>query len=266
MIGFGFSAGAVNYQGELDDNFTLQFTKLGVGVHTTALFSRRLHARLAYFHGRIGAHDGGLFSSDNRRNLNFYSDIDEASFVFMYKFQNRKRGFTKRNFVTPYLFAGVAGFMFNPKTNLNGKTYELQKVGTEGQNLGGNYPKPYKLQQLCIPFGVGFMVKVTQKIDFGGECGFRKTFTDYLDDVSTNYPDMDALRASEGDIAVALSDRSLDPVAHGKVRGNPANMDWYVYSNLHLTYYFTTLLFKPYKLKNQFKDNTCKNLITPKKL
>jgi hypothetical protein len=266
MIGFGFSAGAMNYEGELDDNFALQYTRLGVGVHTTALFFSRLHARVAYLHGSIGAFDGGLFSSNNRRNLSFYSDIDELSLVFMYKFQNRKRGFTKRNFVTPYIFAGVAGFMFNPKTIYNGQEYELQPLGTEGQNLDGAYPEPYKLQQVSIPMGVGFMVKITQKFDFGAECGFRKTFTDYLDDVSTNFPDRDALRAEGGDIAVQLSDRSTDPTMHGKARGNPQNKDWYVYTNLHITYYFTTNLFKPYKLKNQFKDNTCKRLMTPKKL
>ena len=77
---------------------------------------------------------------------------------------------------------------------------------------------------------------------------------------------MELLRAKEGDVAVQLSDRSADPSQHSRVRGNPANNDWYVYTNLHLTYYFTTTLFKPYKLKNQFKDNTCKHLMTPKKL
>lgn len=266
MIGFGVSAGAMNYAGELDDHFALQYTRLGVGVHTTALFFSRLHARAAYLHGSIGAYDGGLFSSNNRRNLSFYSDIDEFSLVLMYKFQNRKRGFSKRNFVTPYVFAGGAWFMFNPKTVLNGKEYELQPIGTEGQNLDGPYPEPYKLQQISIPFGIGFMLKITKNFDFGGEIGFRKTFTDYLDDVSTNFPDRDALRADGGDIAVELSDRSTDPTKHGKARGNPDNKDWYVYTNLHLTYYFTTTLFKPYKLKNQFKDNTCKRLMTPKKL
>src|SRR5688572_7730506 len=266
MIGFGISAGATNYAGELDDNFTLQFTRLGVGIHTTALFFSRLHVRLAYLHGSIGAHDGGLLSSNNRRNLDFYTDIDEGSLVFMYKFQNRRRGFTKRNFAIPYVFAGVAGFMFNPRTTYNGQEYELQKIGTEGQYLDGPYPEPYKLQQISIPMGVGFMLKITQKFDFGGECGFRKTFTDYLDDVSTYYPDREELRAQQGEIAVLLSDRSQDPASHGRVRGNPKNMDWYVYTNLHLTYYFTTTLFKPYKLKNQIKDNTCKRLMTPKKL
>jgi hypothetical protein len=266
MIGFGVSAGAMNYEGELDDNFTLQFTRLGVGVHTTALFFSRLHVRLAYLHGSIGAYDGGLFSSNNRRNLDFYSDIDELSLVFMYKFQNRRRGFTKRNFATPYIFVGAAGFMFNPKTVYNGHEYELQPIGTEGQNLDGPYPEPYKLQQVSIPMGIGFMLKITKNFDFGGEIGFRKTFTDYLDDVSTIYPDREELRANGGDIAVQLSDRSTDPGAHGKARGNPDNKDWYVYTNLHLTYYITTTLFKPYKLRNQYKDNTCKRLMSPKKL
>src|SRR5689334_19419420 len=68
MVGLGVSAGATNYEGELDDNFTLQFTRLGVGVHATALFFSRVHVRIAYFHGQIGAHDGGLLASNNRRN------------------------------------------------------------------------------------------------------------------------------------------------------------------------------------------------------
>src|SRR6185503_20184184 len=180
-IGFGISAGAMNYAEELDDNFTLQFTRPGAGLHVTALFFSRLHARLAFLHGEIKASDGGnLFGTNRYRNLSFFSNIDELSLSLLYKFQNRKRGFTKRNFIVPYLFAGVAGFMFNPKATYNGTTYELQKIGTEGQYLGGSYPKPYKLQQISIPFGFGFLLKITEHLDFGGECGFRKTFTDYL--------------------------------------------------------------------------------------
>ena len=272
LIGFGVSAGAVNYAGELDDNFTLKFTRLGFGLHTTALFFPRLHVRLAYFHGSIGAKDSYAFFSQNKfRNLSFFTDIDELSLSLLYKFTNRKRGFSKRNFVTPYLFAGVAGFMFNPKAELNGRVYELQKVGTEGQNLGGSYPKPYPLQEVSIPFGAGFVLKITEFLDFGGECGFRKTFTDYIDDVSTRYPVRQEMLEQEGIVAVALSDPSIDPnYPEGRPdlspRGNPADDDWYIYTNVHLTYYITTMLFKPYRLKNQFRDNTCKGLNTPKKL
>lgn len=268
VMGVGLSAGASNYAGELDDNFTLIFTRPGFGAHINFLFFSRVHIRLAAFHGRVTASDanGVNFSGNQYRNLSFYSDIDEAGIHFIYKLENRKRGFSKRNLIAPYIFAGFAYFQFNPKRDLNGKTYELQKVGTEGQYLQGPYPKPYSLQQFSIPMGGGFMLKVTQHFDVGAEIGFRKTFTDYLDDVSTHYPDKQELLAAQGPEAVFLSDPSNDPEYPGGkpnfgARGNPDNLDWYVYTNINFTYYFTTNLFKAYKPKNKFKGDTCKGLL-----
>lgn len=268
MMGVGLSAGATNYAGELDDNFTLIFTRPGFGAHMNFLFFSRLHIRIAAFHGRITASDakGVNLSGNQYRNLSFFSDIDEGGIHFIYKLQNRKKGFTKRNLVSPYVFAGFAYFQFNPKRNLNGKTYELQKVGTEGQYLPGPYAKPYKLQQFSIPAGVGFMLKITDHLDVGAEIGFRKTFTDYLDDVSTKYPDKQQLLAAQGPEAVYLSDPSNDPdLPGGKAnfskRGNSKNLDWYVYTNIQFTYYFTTSLFKAYKPTNKFRGDTCKGLM-----
>ncbi|HNP48165.1 MAG TPA: DUF6089 family protein [Bacteroidia bacterium] len=268
VIGVGLSAGASNYAGELDDNFTLIFTRPGFGAHINFLFFSRLHVRLAAFHGRITASDskGVNFSGNQYRNLSFYSDIDEGGIHILYTLQSRRKGFSKRNRIAPYLFAGFAYFQFNPKRNLNGKTIELQKVGTEGQYLNGPYPKPYSLKEFSIPFGLGFMLKLTDQFDVGGEIGFRKTFTDYLDDVSTRYPDKQQLLAAQGPEAVYLSDPSNDPDFPGgknnfSKRGNSGNLDWYVYTNIHFTYYFTTALFKAYKPKNKFKGDTCKGLM-----
>ncbi|MBK9541464.1 MAG: outer membrane beta-barrel protein [Bacteroidetes bacterium] len=268
MMGAGLSAGASNYAGELDDNFTLIFTRPGFGAHINFLFFSRVHIRLAAFHGRITASDanGVNLSGNQYRNLSFYSDIDEAGIHFMYKLQSRKKGFTKRNRIAPYVFIGFAYFQFNPKRELNGKTYELQKVGTEGQYLQGAYPKPYSLKQFSIPVGLGFMLKITDHLDVGTEIGFRKTFTDYLDDVSTKYPDKQQMLAEQGPDAAYLADPSNDPeVPGGKInfskRGNSKNLDWYVYTNVHFTYYFTTALFKAYKPTNKFRGDTCKGLI-----
>ncbi|MBP6335047.1 MAG: hypothetical protein KA444_06195 [Bacteroidia bacterium] len=267
MIGLGLSAGASNYTGDLDDDFTLPFTRLGFGAHAIFLFRPRLHLRLALFHGRITASDatGVNLSGNQYRNLSFYSDINEAGLHVMYSLQSRKRGFSRRNFATPYLFAGVAYFQFNPKRNVNGEEYELQKVGTEGQYLNGNYPAPYSLQQISIPFGIGFSLKLSGNFDIGAELGMRKTFTDYLDDVSGVYPDKQLLTETQGPIAAYLSDPSNDPDhPEGKPnfsqRGAPNAEDWYVYTNVHITYYFTTSLFKPYKPKSKFRENSCKGL------
>lgn len=272
VIGAGLSAGAANYAGELDDNFTLIFTRPGFGAHINFVFSPRINVRLAVFHGRITASDanGVNLSGNQHRNLSFYTDIDEAGIHVIYKLQRRDQGFSKRNRIAPYVFAGFAFFQFDPKRVLNGKIYELQKVGTEGQYLPGNYPAPYKLQQFSIPMGLGIMTKVTHHIDIGAEIGFRKTFTDYLDDVSTRYPDKQLLLDREGPDALYLSDSSNDPDLPGgknsfSKRGNPSNMDWYVYSNVHITYYFTTTLFKFYKPKKLYKENSCKGMLKAKK-
>ncbi len=264
-IGIGISAGAMNYAGELDDDFTLVFTRPAFGLHATFVVFSRVHFRLTLLHGSIAANDAQAnFTNNAERNLRFYSDINEAGFHILYSLQSRKKGFTKRNLAVPYVFAGISYFQFAPKRNINGTEYDLQPIGTEGQNLPGNYPEPYKLQQFSIPFGVGFKIRVSKNLDAGAELGFRKTFTDYLDDVSTFYPDKTELYNAQGPLALYLSDSSSPPHESGAGRGNPNNSDWYVYTNIHLTYYFTTSLFKQYKLKSQFKGNTCKGLFSGK--
>ena len=266
VMGVGISAGATNYKGDLDDDFTLVFTKPGFGAHVIFLLFSRVHVRFTAFHGTITANDTkASFAGNYTRGLRFYSTIDEAGINVLYTFQNRSRGFSKRNLIAPYIFAGVAFYRFNPKRKVNGEEFELQKIGTEGQYLPGNYPEPYKLQQISIPFGMGFKLKLTDNFEVGAESGFRKTFTDYLDDVSTVYPDKDLLLALQGPVAVYLSDSSLDPdQPNGKPnfskRGNPKNKDWYVYTNINLTYFFTTSLFKPYKLMSSYRNNSCKGL------
>ncbi|MCC7231983.1 MAG: hypothetical protein IT242_03490 [Bacteroidia bacterium] len=266
MIGAGISAGASNYEGEIDDNFTLVFTRPGFGAHATFLFFSQFYLRITGYHGRITASDAqGSFAGNKYRNLSFYSDINEAGVQMMYRLQNRKRGFSKRNFLSPYFFAGIAFYTFNPKRELNGEVYELQKIGTEGQYLSGPYEKPYKLSQWSVPFGAGFLLKISNHVDVGVETGFRKTFTDYLDDASHIYPDKQDLLNAQGPVALYLSDPSNDPEVPGgrpsfSKRGDPSNQDWYVYTNVNVTYYFTTALFKAYKLKNKYKKDSCKGL------
>jgi hypothetical protein len=261
-IGVGVSAGAMNYQGDLDDNFTLVFTRPAFGAHAIMLLFERLHFRLAVLHGTIAANDvQASFTNNGSRRLNFYSDINEVGIHFMYSFNNRKRGFSKRNFAVPYVFAGVSYFQFAPKRKVNGVEYDLQSIGTEGQYLTGPYPEPYKLQQFSVPLGIGFKIRISDNFDVGAETGFRKTFTDYLDDVSTKYPDKAQLLSQEGQMALYLSDSSNDGRPSFSNRGNSKNNDWYVYTNIHITYYLTTTLFKQVKYKkSEFKTNSCKGL------
>lgn len=141
---------------------------------------------------------------------------------------------TKR--FTPYIYGGIAVFHFNPWTtdNAGAKTY-LKPLSTEGQGLS-QYPeqKGYNLTQIALPFGVGLKYAVSDVFSIGIEFSQRKTFTDYIDDVSTYYIDKNVLLQAKGPKSVELAYRGgQSPVgsplypAHGEQRGTPSEMDWY---------------------------------------
>jgi hypothetical protein len=74
------------------------------------------------------------------------------------------------------------------------------------------------------------------------ELGFRKLFTDYLDDVSGRYIDPAILLADKGPLAVEMSYRGGQikggdptyPVA-GSLRGSAKYKDWYYFSGIKLS-------------------------------
>jgi hypothetical protein len=131
-------------------------------------------------------------------------------------------------------------YNFNPKAEMNDDWVELRPLGTEGQGSGlKSAPKPYSLLGVSIPFGMGFKFHAFGRLGVSIEWGMRKTYTDYLDDVSTTYADPDVLFATQGLVAVELADRSLvnpGPVNTNRQRGNETNRDWYSFAGLTITY------------------------------
>jgi Domain of unknown function (DUF6089) len=143
----------------------------------------------------------------------------------------------------PYLFAGIAGFYFNPQArlNVNEKTWtNLRPLGTEGQTLEGG-KKPYNPIQIAIPFGIGFKIALSKRLNLGMEVGLRYTFTDYLDDVSGHYPDLGAL-AKKDPTAEALSFRTRElmgsqlELPSGQKRGDSYKNDLYYFIGTTLTF------------------------------
>ena len=140
---------------------------------------------------------------------------------------------------TPYLLAGLSGFFFIPKADLG--TGSLNIYGTEGQGLEGQGLKKnkYLLVQMAVPYGIGIRVNFRDFWNFGVEVANRKTFTDYLDDVSTAYVDNDFLEDGNGQIAAILADKS-DPAKpigrEGKQRGNSRDNDSYLFMAISFTY------------------------------
>ncbi len=169
------------------------------------------------------------------RNLNFTSDLYEGALTFEYMYPE----FTAcRQFNwAPYLTAGIAVFHFRPMNKFG----DLHSLSTEGQGLAA-YPdrRPYFLTQISIPFGVGIKFIPAKRIIIGAEIVMRKTFTDYIDDVSKRYADPRILLEEKGAIAVAASYpghyryKNNDPT--NKTRGNPKFKDVYMTSVLTISY------------------------------
>ena len=111
----------------------------------------------------------------------------------------------------------------------------LQPLSTEGQGTPQYLDRrPYSLMQICLPFGVGVKWRMSKAFSLTAEYGFRKTWTDYLDDVSTTYVGSEVLLAIDGDgeMAAQMADRSGE-VEEGYVnepgikRGDDSLKDWY---------------------------------------
>jgi hypothetical protein len=145
---------------------------------------------------------------------------------------------------SPYAFAGLAAYRYNPYAYYNGTKVFLQPLSTEGQNIIG-YPdrKKYSLTQFAIPFGGGVKYAISENLHLGLEGGLRKLFTDYFDDVSKGYVDPADLLAARGQMAVDLSYRGDevpggDPLYPSKAdqRGGAEFKDMYYFAGIHATY------------------------------
>ncbi|MDR1847820.1 MAG: DUF6089 family protein [Bacteroidales bacterium] len=181
---------------------------------------------------------------DNMRNLSFNTWCNEASFLFEFNFFDYQTG-SLRHRISPYMFVGLALFYMNPKTEIvNPYTFETEEVylrdlSTEGQGMTG-YPTTYSKWQIAIPFGLGIKFSVSDYICISLEYGFRKTFTDYLDDISTNYVGKNELTEWGGALSQAAADRTNEIMpntyhAANSMRGNPKTKDWYNFFGITLT-------------------------------
>ena len=237
----GIFLGGAYYIGDLNPlvHFGPQ-TKPAGGILFRYNINSRLALRANMLFGNIQADDALSTSpAQQQRNLNFRSRISEFSVQAEFNFLDYQIGNEKRKF-SPYLFLGIAGFSFNPVAVYGNYKFTLQPLGTEGQGLpGGSSKKKYRLTQISIPFGVGIKTNLSKNIGLSIEWGMRKTFTDYLDDVSTNYYSPAVLAAARGAVAAAASDPSIgtDPVYTnvGRQRGNPTTKDWYAFAGIGLT-------------------------------
>lgn len=220
--------GVANYQGDLQEKrYTFDQSKptFGLGIHYGLTDNWDIRGSIIY--AQLTADD--KFGKNKNRNLNFSTNLLEFHAGMQYNFRSLSE------IITPYAFAGIAVYHFNPYTyDMAGDKYYLQPLSTEGQGfIKGN--QIYGLTQFSIPLGAGVNFSLSDKISVGLEVGLRKLFTDYLDDVSNTYVDQNELLTYRGPKAVELSFRGneVNPSATyppaGTARGNK-NSDWYYFT------------------------------------
>jgi hypothetical protein len=178
------------------------------------------------------------------RNLSFATDLFEFHGALEVNFLPIE---IMRHKATPYIFGGVAAFYMDPYAKApNGDKVYLRPLSTEGEGLP-MYPdrKQYSLVNMAFPFGGGFKFFIGKTIMLTTEIGFRYTNTDYLDDVSKSYVNLDTLQAYKGKLARQMSYRGNTLSSwdgnnpnYGYQRGDIKSNDWYWYGNLTVTIFF----------------------------
>lgn len=242
----GFSIGATTYQGDISPlgwRISFEGAQVARGLFLSLGLNDYLSVKGRYYTSNLAASDENAISSfRSERNLHFRSSIREFSLVGELNLLGVFPSMRKFKF-QPFVNVGVGVFRFNPEAKYKGVWHELQPLGTEGQGLPGSDKELYSLTQLSIPMGVGMKYTFNDELVIAFEIAPRWTFTDYLDDVSTTYPDLELLGQERGDLAVGLSYRSDKPIDAGNNmanvgRGNSGENDWYVISTISVAYRF----------------------------
>ncbi len=231
----GVFVGSSYYLGDINPDQHFDRSRPAFGLIARYNINNRWAFRANLLRGNVQAADQlRVAVAPGTRDLLFKSAITEFSVVTEFNFLPYETGSQKMKY-TPYIFGGVGFFFFNPK-DTDGNS--LKNYGTEGQLVNFDGRTPYSSRSLVIPFGIGFKYSLSEKIGVGIEWGMRKTFTDYLDDISTTYyldattsPVTDALRASDP----TLSHKPYEQ------RGNPETKDWYCFFGFSITYKFNVI-------------------------
>ncbi len=268
----GLDLGAANILGDLGGanqigtngfkDLEVILTRPSLGVHARYRKARYFGYKMNFLYGKVSGDDKLTQERfRNNRNIHFKSNIFELSTQLEFYFTKERPGHLykyksikgwKHIDMQVYLFIGAGAFWYNPKAQFQGQWYALQPMGTEGQGIVGN-KKRYSRVSVAIPIGIGFKYALDRRWSIGLEYGIRKTFTDYIDDVSTTYYDRDEIFNANGGTAGGtaayaayyFADPSLgliptvdgvSPTGVGMQRGDSSDNDAYMLVELSINY------------------------------
>lgn len=221
----GLSYGAANYWGDLAPKIVYSESHPAVALFGRYNFNSTFAWRAQFMSSQLSGNDKN-FDFNKNRNLNFTTSVNEFSSLFEFNFV-KLSNYVEDSKFTGFVYTGLCGFFFSPQTTLDGQTYNLRDYKTEGVN--------YSKFSMAIPLGFGLKWLVRKNKTLSLDLCYRRTFTDYLDDVSNKYPDQATWNQMKFSPAADLSDRSREINITGEYlnkpgsqRGDPTYNDWYM--------------------------------------
>jgi hypothetical protein len=244
---YGVNMGVSNYLGDIGGgagtrkNFVadmkLSKTRWNFGGFIRYKWRPKLSLKLALDQLRLEGDDKLSANPARRaRNFNFRNDVWDLGFTgeyFFFEDNDLGNTYRYRNGFRAYVFGGIGGLYTDPKTLYNGEWVKLQPYATEGVT--------YRKIVANIPMGIGFYFTFNKKNRLGFELNYRKTFTDYLDDISGNYP-ADPGNAYERGLILRTPElnnpNGAAEQSHswGQKRGEPKYKDSYIGMNFSYSY------------------------------
>lgn len=221
------AAGATRYAGDMsEEKDFLVRPRLGAEGSVSVLyrFAERFSARAD---GRMymiwGKHENTRIWFNNLSFLAINPELCVGVQTDLFPADQRDRP------INPYLFAGLGLTYLNTLTRFQGHWVTLPPLHTENV-VYNRYPAMMKI-------AIGHPVAIRFRYRVSAELAYTTVFSDYLDDVSTVYPDISKLEP----LGQALSDRryalglGLAPAKPGDQRGNPTKKDGYFSLSLRFT-------------------------------
>ncbi len=210
----GFFLGTAFYMGDLNPYSPInKYVKPALGIVYRRIPNPRFAYKTSFYYGKVSDSDGNSrYLIERLRGLSFVSPVYELSQQLEFNFFPYEIGNPRLYYTTPYTFIGISGFYYSPKSNGN----KLNRLENEGRN--------YSPLALSLPMGLGFKVDIADRLGLSFEFGMRRTWTDYLDDVSKTYIDAAVTAANPAGASI------------GRQRGNARSKDWYTFAGVIISF------------------------------
>lgn len=241
FAGVGFAS----YRGELKHNGSIQNEVSNLSIGAEVRLWSRISARVELGRYNIRGHDKHAADSSfaRQRNLSFESTNYEATIQGVFFLRPYKGVYHRRWRLDPYIALGVGTTFISPQAKLGDTYFNLYELDTEQD-------PDYSRFTLILPAAVGLKWKVSSALNFVTEIAYRYTFSDYLDDVSGNFPQSypDAtteILANRKDEVGLINETAYEQLSAGNPRGDSSNKDAYLFLNLKFELFLSRDMFKP---------------------